>query len=57
MILTVVDIAQMQKGEKMSDRCYECTGYGDDYYYNDNGELVKACDDCPFNEEENDETD
>ena len=31
------------------DRCYECTGYGDDYYMNENGELVSACDDCPFN--------
>ncbi len=31
------------------DRCYECTGYGDDYYEDDNGESVCACDDCPFN--------
>ena len=34
-----------------ADRCYECTGYGDDYYLNDDGELVRACDDCPFNKE------
>lgn len=33
----------------MNDRCYECTGYGDDYYIDDDGELVSACDDCPFN--------
>lgn len=32
------------------DRCYECGGYGDDYYINDKGELVCACDDCPYNE-------
>lgn len=25
------------------DWCYECTGYGDDYYYDDNGEIVSAC--------------
>ena len=30
------------------DVCWECTGYGDDYYIND-GELVSACDECPFN--------
>lgn len=32
-----------------ADRCYECSGYGDDYYVDENGELVSACDDCPFN--------
>ena len=31
------------------DRCYECKGYGDDYYTDENGELVSACDDCSFN--------
>ena len=31
------------------DRCYECSGYGDDYIYNENGELVSACDNCIFN--------
>lgn len=31
--------------------CYECTGYGDDYYYDaDLDDLVCACDDCPHNE-------
>ena len=32
-----------------NDRCYECSGYGDDYYIDDDGELVCACSDCPFN--------
>lgn len=32
------------------DHCYECTGYGDDYYVDDDGELVCACDGCFFNE-------
>lgn len=32
-----------------SDYCYECSGYGDDYYIDENGELVDACSDCPFN--------
>lgn len=30
--------------------CYECTGYGDDYYLDENGEWVSACDDCPLNQ-------
>ncbi len=28
------------------DICYECEGYGDDYYYDDDGELVCACPEC-----------
>lgn len=31
------------------DVCYECTGYGDDYYLNDEGEWVSACETCPYN--------
>lgn len=31
------------------DCCYECTGYGDDYSFDDDGELVCNCGDCPFN--------
>ena len=31
------------------DRCYECTGYGDDYYLDENDEWVSACTDCPYN--------
>ena len=31
------------------DYCDECTGNGDDYYIDENGELVSACTDCPFN--------
>ena len=31
------------------DECYECTGYGDDYYIDEDGELVSACTDCPYN--------
>lgn len=38
-----------------NDRCYECTGYGDDYYVDENGELVCACDGCWFNEYRGDE--
>ena len=31
------------------DWCYECTGYGDDYSYDEDGELVSNCDNCPNN--------
>lgn len=31
------------------DVCYECEIYGDDYYINEKGDLVCACDDCLFN--------
>lgn len=36
------------------DTCYECRGYGDDYWINDDGELECRCDDCPFNGRDND---
>ena len=32
--------------KERAEICYECTGYGDDYYYDDDGELVCACDEC-----------
>ena len=34
--------------------CGECRAYGDDYYQDDNGEMVCACDECWVNEEVND---
>ena len=39
------------------DICYECEGYGDDYYFDENGELVCACDDCWVNRMASDEYD
>lgn len=38
-----------------ADRCYECQGYGDDYYIDDQGELVCACDDCWCNRSDEDD--
>lgn len=29
-----------------NDICYECEGYGDDYYWKDDGETGCACEDC-----------
>lgn len=34
----------------MDDYCYECQGYGDDYYVDDDGELVCMCSKCAYNE-------
>lgn len=28
------------------DHCYECSAYGDDYYIDDDGELVCYCPEC-----------
>ena len=41
------------------DYCYECSGYGDDYYTNDDGELECRCPECPmnpFNQDDRDDT-
>lgn len=35
--------------------CYECMSYGDDWYEDENGELVSACDDCAFGGEDDDD--
>lgn len=31
------------------DYCYKCSGYGDDYYMDEYGELVCRCPECPMN--------
>lgn len=31
------------------DYCYECGCYGDDYSFDDDGELHWNCPDCPMN--------
>lgn len=36
--------------DEYDDYCYECTGYGDDCYYDEETRLVCACDDCPHND-------
>ena len=33
------------------DVCYECTGYGDDYFINDDGEFESFCPYCLFNDD------
>lgn len=35
--------------DNYDDKCYECTGYGDDYELDENGNLVSVCPKCPYN--------
>lgn len=47
-----MDIAFMERkkmNEMDDDCCYECAGYGDDYFINDEGELECCCPTCPMN--------
>lgn len=31
------------------DYCYECSSYGDNYYEDEDGELIYRCPECPMN--------
>lgn len=33
------------------DYCYECTGNGDNFYYDDDSNLLYTCDDCVWNDD------
>lgn len=35
--------------------CYECGGYGDDYFLDEDGDLQYRCPECPFNPQNIDE--
>lgn len=46
------------KEREDSERCYECSGYGDDYCIDEDGKPISNCDNCPFstwNEEKTEE--
>ncbi len=32
-----------------ADTCYECTGYGNDCYEDEDGQFVSACQECWIN--------
>lgn len=45
------EIYEILNERENAERCYECTGYGDDYYTDsETGELISNCDTCPFNQ-------
>ena len=37
------------------DYCYECKGYCDDYYIDDDGELKCRCSECQYGDWEDDD--
>lgn len=39
----------MKWDDYRAEVCYECTGYGDDYSVDEDGELVCNCDTCSYN--------
>lgn len=39
------------------DYCYECSGYGNDYFINEDGELECYCPQCLFNPNRDEEWD
>ena len=38
-----------EEEEDEDDYCYECGGYGNDYYMDENGEPVCRCPECAMN--------
>ena len=41
----------------MSIDCWECSALGDDYYMDEDGEWISACDTCPNNRPQTDTND
>lgn len=48
--ITESEYNHYREERERAERCYECSGYGDDYSFDENGEMTSNCDDCPFNE-------
>lgn len=45
------DIDNIMTERENAEHCYECSGYGDDYYADpETGELISNCETCPFNQ-------
>lgn len=52
------DLIRNRRGEKRMidyDPCEECRLYGDDYSYDEDGELISNCYDCPMRGEEDED--
>ena len=49
------DLDEYSEEDYLQARCYECRGYGDDYYLDKHGELVCACGECAFNGRDDDD--
>ena len=48
-IFAVMGYGRTVNGMDDYDYCEECSLYGDDYGYDQNGDLVSNCYDCPMN--------
>lgn len=47
--ITEVEYIKYCDERENAERCYECSGYGDDYSFDENGEMISNCANCPFN--------
>lgn len=47
--ITELEYNHYREERECAEHCYECGGYGDDYSFDENGEMTSNCDDCPFN--------
>ena len=47
-VSNVVMIDKSDDWYEDDDYCYECQGYGDDYFINEDGKLESYCTYCPF---------
>jgi len=47
--ITEAEYVKYRDERDRAEHCYECGGYGDDYSFDENGEMISNCDDCPFN--------
>lgn len=47
--ITESEYSHYREERERAERCYECGGYGDDYSFDENGEMISNCEGCPFN--------
>ena len=47
--ITESEYNHYREERERAERCYECSAYGDDYSFDENGEMTSNCDNCPFN--------
>lgn len=47
--ITELEYNHYREERERAERCYECTGYGDEYGIDEHGEMISNCDNCPFN--------
>ena len=47
--ITESEYNHYREERERTEHCYECSGYGDDYSFDENGEMICNCESCPFN--------